>query len=116
LSWQVTRGATVVKTGTGNPLATFKILDAGSYSVTVTETVFDISVSKPFTVAATRCGEPPTIAQVSISASCTSQCTAGQPITFTASPFNYTFQDCDEFAWSFGDNQSGNGKQTTHSF
>jgi PKD repeat protein len=117
LSWEVTHNGSVIKTGTGNPLAGFKLTEAGSYSVTVTETVFDISVTKPFTVAATLCGPPPTIAQLSISATCTSQCSANQAITFTASPFGYQIQDCDEFVWNFGDGSATQtGKVQTHSF
>lgn len=117
LSWVVKRGAATVKTGTGNPLATFKLLDAGLHTVTVTETVFGVSKSEDFNVLPTACGPPPTSAQLAISASCTNDCPAGQPITFAASAFQYAIQDCDEFVWSFGDNTANvTGLEATHSY
>ncbi|HEU4886873.1 MAG TPA: PKD domain-containing protein [Thermoanaerobaculia bacterium] len=116
LSWVVKRGNTTVKTGTGNPLATFRLLEAGVHNVTVTETVFGVSKSEDFTVAQTLCGPPPTSAQLTFVASCTSDCPVGQPISFTASAFPYTIQECDEFVWSFGDGGSATGLEVSHSF
>lgn len=116
LSWVVKRGNTTVKTGTGNPLATFRLTDDGPHNVTVTETVFGVSKSEDFTVLPTECGPPPPAFKLAIVASCLTDCPAGQPITFNVSVFNHTIQDCDEFAWTFGDGGTATGMEATHTF
>ncbi|MFL6246519.1 MAG: PKD domain-containing protein [Thermoanaerobaculia bacterium] len=118
LSWVVKRGTTTtVKTGNGNPLATFKLLEAGTYTVTVTENVFGVSKSEDFTVAPSLCGPPPASELLAITPSCSNDCPANEPITFTGSAFGYTIQDCDEFVWNFGDGSPTQiGETVTHSF
>jgi PKD repeat protein len=116
LSWDVKRGTVPVKSGSGNPLATFKPTEAGVYRVTVTETVYGVSTFKDFTVAPTLCGPPPTTVQLTIVASCVSQCGVGEVISFNASAFAYTIQECDEFLWNFGDGGTATGLEATHPF
>jgi PKD repeat protein len=117
LSWDVKRGATPVKSGTGNPLATFKPTEAGVYTVTVTETVYGVQASKNFTVAPTSCGPPPSSVQLAFAASCQTNCGVGELITFNGSAFLYTVQPCDEFVWNFGDGSAtATGLDATHAF
>jgi PKD repeat protein len=116
LSWSVEHNSTVVKTGTGNPLVFNLPASSGTYLVTVTETVYDVVATKTLNVAATLCGPPPTIAQMSISPSCLSQCPTGTAITFTAAPFGYTLQDCDLYSWTFGDGGTGSGRVVPHTY
>jgi PKD repeat protein len=116
LSWDVKKGTTPVKTGTGNPLATFKLTLQGTHTVTVTEAVFGVSVSQNFEVGATECGPLPPAANLSAGASCTSGCGVGEEITFTASAFHYDIQACDVFEWNFGDGSSATGLEVTHAY
>lgn len=116
LTWSVEHNSAVVKSGTGNPLAFTLPASAGSYTATVTETVFDVSAFKTFTVQETLCGPPPSIAQLSITAGCTSSCPANSPISFSASTFGYTNQACDEFSWTFGDGGTATGKNVSHTY
>ena len=116
LSWVVKRGNTTVKTGTGNPLSTFRLTEQGLHTVTVTETVFGVSKSEDFNVLPTECGPPPQAINITIVASCVTDCPVGQPITFNASLFHYTLQECDEFVWSFGDGTSATGMEATHAY
>jgi PKD repeat protein len=113
LSWVVKRGTSTVASGTGNPLTTFKLTQAGSYTATVTETIFDTTpVTLGFEVAESLCGQPPQSHQLAITASCTTNCAANSVITFDASTFQYTPQECDIYTWNFGDGspvQSGAG-------
>ncbi|HEV7768584.1 MAG TPA: PKD domain-containing protein, partial [Thermoanaerobaculia bacterium] len=116
LQWVVKRGATTVASGSGNPLATFKLTGSGAHTVTVTETVFDISATLPFEVGASLCGAPPTSIQLAINASCTSGCTVGLPINFDASLFQYVVQACDVFSWTFGDGETATGQSVSHTY
>jgi PKD repeat protein len=115
LSWVVKRGTTTIKSGTGNPLPTFKLDVAGEHTVTVTESVFDIPVVLGFTVDQTLCGDPPNVAQMSITPSCVS-CSVNTVVTFNATPFQYGVQDCDVFSWTFGDGGTASGLQATHTY
>lgn len=116
LTWEVKRGDVVVKTGTGNPLAAFRLLDAGSYTAKVTETTFDVSVTQGFTVAAALCGPPPTAFEMSVNVSCLGNCQTNEEITFSAQPFHYDIQACDQFTWSFGDGGTATGRTATHTY
>lgn len=117
LSWVVRRGTTNVKTGTGNPLATFKLPDAGLYNVTVTETVFGVSKSEDFTVLPTECGPPPPAHKLGLGASCYTDCPTNQPITFNVSVISHTLQECDEFVWNFGDGSATQtGMEVSHPY
>jgi PKD repeat protein len=43
-------------------------------------------------------------------------CAAGETINFSASAFNYVFQTCDTYAWSFGDGATATGPGVSHVF
>lgn len=110
LSWTVKQGQTTVASGTGNPLATFKLNNEGTHTVSVVETVFDTApVTKTFTVEPSQCSAPPNHTQLALSVSC-DDCKANEEITFRAVPFRYAFQECDQILWDFGDGTTGSGE------
>ena len=117
LSWTVKQGQTTIKSGTGNPLETFKLNNEGSHTVSVHDTVFDTTpVSKTFTVEPSQCGPPPNIAQIAISQDCDG-CDPGDEVTFRAVPFHYVIQDCDQIIWNFDDGTpNATGEVVKHTF
>lgn len=116
LSWTVKLGTQVVKSGTG-PQIEFRPASAGSYTATVTETVFNVSVNKSFTVAPVACGPVPDLHVVAISTDCPGNCTAGTPVTFYVSMIGYTPQACDTFTWKFGEGSAaGTGIEPSYTY
>jgi PKD repeat protein len=116
LSWSVKQGSSNVASGTGNPLATFKLTKEGTHTVSVTETVFDTTpVTKNFNVKPPECGGLPTTAQLAMEWNCTS-CDTNQEISFRLVPFHYTIQDCDTVTWDFNDGSTATGVSVKHTF
>ncbi len=116
--WKVLQGTSVIASGTNSPTFTPTINTAGSYKVTlkVTKSIFEKAEELPFTAAAPQCGPIVPADQVSIFASCTTNCPTDTDITFRADVFQYSVQDCDEFLWNFGDGTTGASQFTTHKF
>jgi PKD repeat protein len=122
MTWTLFKSGTQVGSPfTGNPF-TPTLAEAGSYTVNLTAatTVFAGNAAVPaFTVAAPLCTNPPTLEQMSILASCFNNCPANQNITFTADPFHYTIEDCEQYVWSFGDGTASvttTTRSTTHKY
>jgi PKD repeat protein len=106
--WTLKKNGTTIDTFTGNPYAP-SITEAGSYTVSVlaTTSVFDGTAALPaFTVAAPLCTNPPTVFQMSIFTSCNGVCDVNEDVTIQADPFQYVFEDCEQFVWAFGDGQT----------
>jgi hypothetical protein len=116
LSWSVKLGSNVVKSGTGKQIV-FTPATAGSYTATVTETVFDVSASKPFTVAPPACGALPELHMINLGTECSGNCTAGTPVSFYINMFGYTPQACDTYTWTFGENNAtGTGLEPKYTY
>ncbi|HEX7830817.1 MAG TPA: PKD domain-containing protein [Thermoanaerobaculia bacterium] len=116
--WTVKQGATTLFTSTLNPYNPV-LAAAGTYTITMkaTKSVFEANATdKILSVAAALCGELPTKDYISISSSCTSNCPVNENITFLASAFGYSYQDCDTFTWNFGDGGTANTKRADHKF
>lgn len=123
LSWTVTLGGGTVKTGSTNPLGTFELDEAGTYTASVTENVWGVTVSEDFVVEGSSCSEFPSVANLTLkytglSSGCkqnnTTKCTKGETIQFDVSTFAYSLQDCDDFDWDFGDGDDSTLKNPTH--
>lgn len=116
LDWSIKKGTTTVKTGTTNPI-TFTPADAGTYTVTLTEKLFNKLATKTLTVAAQLCGPPPATHQAEISTDCGTNCQANTAITFDSNLNGYTVQPCDQLIWVWGDNTTnGSGASATHTY
>jgi PKD repeat protein len=105
---------------TGNPF-TPAIATTGSYTVSLsaTTTVFGGTAAvPPFTVSAPLCTNPPTLEQMSIYTSCGGGCDTDETLIIRADPWLYQLEDCEQYAWSFGDGTSATTttRQTTHKY
>lgn len=118
IEWTIKKGVDTVKTGSGLS-TTFTPSEAGSYTATVKETVFNVTTSRTFTVAGASCGALPAEFNVNAFADCTAanNCTANTPLTFSSEFIGYQVQPCDTMTWTFGDNSAaGSGRSATHTY
>jgi PKD repeat protein len=114
VEWTVKKGVDTVKTGSGLS-TTFTPAEAGVYVATAKETVFNVSVSRQFTVAGATCGALPAEFNVNAYADCTT-CTANTNIEFQAEFVGYQVQPCDTLTWTFGDNTTATGRSATKKY
>ncbi|MFZ2492333.1 MAG: PKD domain-containing protein [Thermoanaerobaculia bacterium] len=124
-SWSTT-GPTAVVQGAG-PTYTPALTAPGSYTITVniSNALGDAQKSTVITVAAPVCGSNPTEANTAINfvgggpSGCNgsgSTCSVGETITFSVSPYGWSFADCDKFTWDFGDGSTSTEKSPTKSY
>lgn len=116
-SWSLVKDGQTVATGAGNPY-TPNITAPGNYTVNLSAVkgIFDGAAHADMVVQGALCGPPPTVDQLAISAAC-GACKVGDTVTFRASMFGYSRQDCDVFTWNFGDNTpSVVGTTATHTY
>lgn len=118
VAWTIKQNGTTLFTSTANPYTpTFS--DSGTFTVSlkVTKSVFEASpADKTLNVAAALCGPLPSADILSISSSCNSGCDVNENVSFVATAFGYSFQDCDTITWAFGDGATATGKSVTHAF
>lgn len=118
-SWTLKKGATTVKTFTGNPFEP-AVTSSGDYTVSLkaTKTIFDSTVDKSFTVAGVLCGPLPETYNVSINkGNCSTGCAAGTTVDFSPSFIGYSAQACDTYTWTFGDGSAqATGVSVSHTY
>lgn len=121
MTWVLKKsGVAVGSPFTGNPFAP-TIAEAGSYTVelTATTTVFGGNASVAFTALQPICMNPPTLLQMSIATNCGGVCETNTNITFTADPFQYIPETCEQYVWTFGDGTPATTiltRSTTHKY
>ena len=119
LAWTLTKGTATIATGTANPFPV-NLTEAGSYKITVKATksggIFEKTTELTFTAEGATCGPVVSVDDLTIWASCYTNCAAGTEISFRADLFHYKEQDCDEWLWDFGDNTAGSGRTVGHTY
>jgi PKD repeat protein len=116
VEWVVKLGSVTKFSGTGTTVDIASKLDAvGTYAVTLTvsRSIFTKTATANLNVAGALCnGTLPTSSNMALgvygntSGCAGSACTAGETLTFRAEAWNYDFQPCDRFIWTFGDGSS----------
>lgn len=118
IQWQINNAAA----GAGTSIS--PNLDAGTHTiaVNVSNDFGSASRTKSVTVTVPACASKPGLFSLGWQGA-TSGCTgtacftqSREPLKFKATPFGYTFQDCDQFSWNFGDGTTSTLREPTHSF
>ncbi|HKR62584.1 MAG TPA: PKD domain-containing protein [Thermoanaerobaculia bacterium] len=109
VTWTLKYGANTVATLTAPASQTFSptLAAPGSYSISAkaaTDLFEGTATPLSFDVTGPVCGDPPTAGQIQIYTSCDT-CDVGQTVTMRPESFGnaYTFQNCEEYNWTFGD-------------
>lgn len=95
---------------------------AGSYKIdlTVSNALGETTVSKTVTVGEQLCGGKPHLVAFTWNGdkgcSPAQNCSIGERITFAPTQLGYTYQDCDTFAWNFGDGTTSTEKQPVKTY